>query len=108
MLFNVNKDLFINILTSLRNISDFKWSLKSLSTEQCTLKSQNTYLSNYEKKKILEQNIKLSIQKVCHNMLNIILLFLYTAFHERLSEIAHKEQFDGVVMSSYPLLPLSD
>lgn len=86
MLYNVNKDLFINILTSLRNISDFKWSLKSLNTEQCTLISQNTYLSSYEKKKILEQNIKLSIQKVCHFQ-----LFLFTVFHERSSEITHIE-----------------
>lgn len=38
--------------------------LKPLYIEQFTLKSQSKQLSNYQKKKILEQSIKLTIEKV--------------------------------------------
>lgn len=55
---------FVNILTSLKSKSDLKWILKTFSTGPLPLNSQGTHLSNYEKKKILEQNIKLSIQTV--------------------------------------------
>ncbi|XP_060848160.1 dihydroxyacetone phosphate acyltransferase isoform X2 [Rhopalosiphum padi] len=57
-------NLFVNILTSLKNKSDLRWTLKTLNTGQCALNSQGTHLSNYEKKKILEQNIKLTILTV--------------------------------------------
>ncbi|XP_022163065.1 dihydroxyacetone phosphate acyltransferase isoform X2 [Myzus persicae] len=56
-------NLFVNILTSLKSNSDLKWTFKTLNTGQFALNSQGTHLSNYEKQKILEQNIKLTILK---------------------------------------------
>lgn len=60
----LDHSLFVNILTSLKSKSDLIWTLKTLNTGQFALNSQETRLSNYEKKKILEQNIKLTILMV--------------------------------------------
>lgn len=57
-------NLFVNILTSLKTTSDIRWILKFLNTEQLSLESGHKSLSNYQKKKLLEQNIKLTIQEV--------------------------------------------
>jgi len=62
----LDHSLFVNILTSLKSKSDLIWTLKTLNTGQFALNSQETRLSNYEKKKILEQNIKLTILRVCY------------------------------------------
>lgn len=64
-------NLFVNILTSLKSKSDLKWTFKSFNTGQFALTSQGKHLSNYEKKKILEQNIKLKILMVC-NIINYL------------------------------------
>lgn len=64
-------NLFVNILTSLKSKSDLKWTFKSLNAGQFALTSQGKHLSNYEKKKILEQNIKLRILMVC-NIINYL------------------------------------
>ncbi|XP_060857362.1 dihydroxyacetone phosphate acyltransferase isoform X1 [Metopolophium dirhodum] len=56
-------NLFVNILTSLKSKSDLKWTFKPLNTGQVA-NSQGKHLTNYEKKKILEQNIKLTILMV--------------------------------------------
>lgn len=57
-------DLFIDLLASLKSTSDLKWIMKSLNTDQYLIKSQDPNLSNYQKKKLLEQNVKLALQKV--------------------------------------------
>lgn len=56
--------LFVNILTTLRSRSDLKWTLKSIYIERHAINSQNEYLSNYQKRKILERNIKSAIRNV--------------------------------------------
>uniref|UniRef100_A0A2H8TI04 Dihydroxyacetone phosphate acyltransferase n=1 Tax=Melanaphis sacchari TaxID=742174 RepID=A0A2H8TI04_9HEMI len=61
---DLDYNLFVNILTSLKSKSDLRWTLKSLNAGQSALNSQGTQLSNYEKKKILEENIKLTILMV--------------------------------------------
>jgi hypothetical protein len=60
----LEQNLFVNILTSLKTTSDIKWVLKSLNTEQLSFTSGYKYLSNYQKRKLLEKNIKLTIQEV--------------------------------------------
>lgn len=66
-----SKNSFVNILISLKNKSDIKWSLKSLNANQSTSKYQVTHLSNYQKNQLLDQNIKLSIQEVSNNIVAI-------------------------------------
>jgi len=63
-------NLFVNILTSLKSKSDLKWTFKPLNTGQFA-NSQGKHLTSYEKKKILEQNIKLTILMVC-NIINYL------------------------------------
>lgn len=58
MVTSQNYDLFVNILTYLKTTSDLKWSLKSRGIEQARS------LSYYQKKKLLEKNIKIILQKV--------------------------------------------
>lgn len=72
-------NLFVNILTSLKSKSDLKWTFKTFNNGQLALNSQGKHLSNYEKKKILEQNIKLTILTVCNiiNYLFFSMLILY-------------------------------
>lgn len=55
----------MNILTSLKESSDIKWSLKSLNNDQLTPEYQVAQKSNDEKTKLLEESVKLSIQEVC-------------------------------------------
>lgn len=83
-------NLFVNILTSLKSNSDLKWTFKTLNTGQFALNSQGTHLSNYEKQKILEQNIKLTILKVC-NIINYLLLiwFYYNIFSVSINLFYH-------------------
>jgi len=69
----LDNNLFVNIITSLKSKSDLKWTFKPLNTGQFALNSQGQQLSNYEKKKILEQNIKLTILMVC-NIINYLSL----------------------------------
>lgn len=75
MIHSIDGNLFLNILTSLKTTSDLKWMLKPLNIEQFTLKSQGKQLSNYQKKKILERSIKLTIGKVV-NTRKIFLSFI--------------------------------
>lgn len=49
----------MNILTSLKSTSDLKWALKYMNTDQDT-----NNITNNQKKKLLEHNIKAEIQKV--------------------------------------------
>jgi len=64
-------NVFVNVLTSLKSKSDLIWTFKTFDTGQFALNPQGTHLSNYEKKKILEQNIKLTIPTVC-NIINYL------------------------------------
>lgn len=64
MMNGLSYDLFIDLLASLKSTSDLKWIMKSLNTDQYLIKSQDPNLSNYQKKKLLEQNVKLALQKV--------------------------------------------
>lgn len=54
----------MNILTSLKTASDLKWTLKPFNTNQYTSKYQDKRLSSFQRKKLIEQCIKLRIQKV--------------------------------------------
>lgn len=63
---NLNYNLFVNILTSLKTTNDLKWTLKPRNLGPT--ESQGTLLSNYQKKNLLEQNIKKTIQKVCSSV----------------------------------------
>lgn len=60
----LNYDLFVDLLTSLKSISDLKWILRSLNADKYILNSQDLYLSKYQRNKLLEQNVKLALQEV--------------------------------------------
>lgn len=72
MTHNNDDNLYVNILSSLKTISDLKWALKPFTIEKCTLESQDTYSLNIQKKKLLEQSIKLAIQKVGYVINNLL------------------------------------